>query len=167
MTREAMIPLYGRSGVVAHAVVDAEGEPKVASFRWHLCGGYAVRTRPRPEWPEHGQKELMHRALLELVKGDGLQGDHKDGNRLNNRRSNLRVVSLAENMQNKAAKRGTTSRYRGVMQRANKPGRWYAVVKVAGQGQKWLGHYATEAEAAAVAAAYRAEHMPYAVERAA
>lgn len=164
----AEIPVYGKGGVVvAHAIVDDDQAEALSQYRWHLSGGYVVRTRPRAEWPTLGQKESMHRAILGLSRGDAWQVDHINGNPLDNRCENLRITTLAQNGQNKRAKRGSTSRFRGVLKTSRQPDRWYAVVKIAGQKQKWLGHYPTEEEAAAVAAAYRAEHMSFATERAA
>lgn len=47
---------------------------------------------------------LMHRYVMGFKKGDGLSHryvDHIDGNRLNNRKSNLRVVTPKQNAKNK------------------------------------------------------------------
>ena len=39
----------------------------------------------------------MHRLLMGMKKGDGLEVDHLDGNGLNNQRKNLEVVTRSEN----------------------------------------------------------------------
>jgi hypothetical protein len=46
---------------------------------------------------------LLHRVLLGLTWGDGLQIDHIDHNPLNNQRRNLRIVTAAENQANRRA----------------------------------------------------------------
>jgi hypothetical protein len=97
---------------------------------------------------------LMHREILGLVPGDGLQVDHINGNRLDNCRENLRICTHAQNHQNYH-----TRLYRGVAWCAAR-NRWQAQAKLDGKNH-WLGYFATEEEAAAVAAAWRRQHMPY------
>jgi hypothetical protein len=48
-----------------------------------------------------GERVLLHRYLLGLGKEDSRQGDHIDGDPLNNRSENLRPVTHKQNMQNK------------------------------------------------------------------
>lgn len=103
---------------------------------------------------------LLHRELLGLRPGDGLIGDHRNGNRLDNRRSNLRIVTASGSSQNVAGR--ARSGYRGVYSQKN--GRWGARVKFQGSVH-YLGTYDTPQEAAAVAAAKRAELMPFCEER--
>ena len=103
----------------------------------------------------------MHRAILGLRHGDGVEGDHRNGDRLDNTRSNLRIVTDAQQAQNQRA-RGRSG-YRGVAWHAP-TGRWQASVRVAGR-QRCLGYFARPEEAAAVAEVARTEHMPYSVRR--
>jgi hypothetical protein len=143
------IPLMARDGSIrAEATVDAADYAPLTRWSWHLHGSYAGRTG----------SVLMHRELLGLQPGDGLTGDHINGDKLDNRRSNLRVATYGENQQNRRYGYGT-SRHRGVsLQR--KTGRWLAHGKIRGKMYN-LGLYADEAEAARVAAAWREEHMPF------
>lgn len=86
------------------AVVDADDYAELAQFSWYAHPGantfYAVR-RPL----EGGVKRTyyMHRVILGLgpYRPGGAEGDHVDGNGLNNRRSNLRVVSHQQNALNR------------------------------------------------------------------
>ena len=56
---------------------------------------------------------LMHREILGLVnKSD--KGDHKDGNGLNNQRSNLRQSTHSQNMSNRKNRNNCSSIYFGV-----------------------------------------------------
>lgn len=52
----------------------------------------------------------MHRFLLGLRPGDGNEVDHKDGDGLNNRRSNLRLATRQQNNYNRhnVARNNTT-----------------------------------------------------------
>jgi hypothetical protein len=75
--------------------------------------------------------------------------DHIDRNPFNNKFNNLR---LADNvLQNRNQKPRGQSRYKGVC--PDKNGRWRAHFKINGKMQR-LGTFATEEEAAAVAAPY-------------
>lgn len=106
-----------------------------------------------------GEVTLLHRHLLGLVVGDGLIGDHVDGNPLDCRRSNLRVVTASESSANVAARAG--SGFRGVY--PNK-GRWIARCKYHGKIVN-LGTYDEPEVAAAVAHAWRLEHLPGYIDR--
>lgn len=49
----------------------------------------------------------------------GVICDHKNHNGLDNRKSNLQLCTIAQNQYNKAAKKGCSSRYKGVMFRSD------------------------------------------------
>lgn len=71
--------------------------------------------------------------------------DHKNGNKLDNRRSNLRFVSTAQNMMNSRASLNKSSPFKGVYKtRHNK---WRAQIKHGGVS-KYIRTFQTEAEAA-------------------
>ena len=148
----AAIPLRQRDGtVVAYTEVDIADMDFVNQWTWRLTSaGYARRTEGRT-------KIYLHRVLLGLSPGDGLEGDHWNHDPLDNRRSNPRVATHQENLQNMRAHRDSSSRYRGVSRTSG--GRWVAQAYRDGR-QNYLGTYDSEIEAAEVAAAYRAAHMP-------
>ena len=130
------------------ALVDDEDWGRLASRRWHLMPvGYA----------QTGAVALMHREIMGLEPGDGKYVDHINGDKLDNRRANLRVVTNAENAQNRRGGRGTSA-HRGVSW--DKPtGRWKAQVTLNGRNH-FLGRFDSEDHAARVAADFRREHMP-------
>jgi hypothetical protein len=101
----------------------------------------------------------MHRLMLDAppFRAGGLQVDHINHDRLDNRRDNLRIVTGSGNAQNTTA-RPTSSRYRGVTF-DKKRQCWIAQAKMRGH-HYYLGGYAQEEEAAAVAAKWRIAHMP-------
>lgn len=69
----------------------------------------------------------MHRLILGITDPK-IQVDHKDGNGLNNQRSNLRIATHAENMFNRSSSKNSTSSYLGVSwNTANR--RWLAAIK--------------------------------------
>jgi hypothetical protein len=133
------------------ALVDHIDAEMVSAYHWSMnSDGYAKRV------VYVGDKQLtvlMHRFLLGLGPGDP-EADHINGNGLDNRRANLRVCTTAQNQQNRHDRpyRGTRRQARGNL--------WMAQVKLDGKHHH-LGCYATREEAAAVAAAWRRQHMPY------
>jgi hypothetical protein len=136
---------------VAYATVD-DADRRLAEYRWTLHNqGYAMRGRPG------GGTIYMHREVLGLARGDGNEVDHENRRKLDNRRSNLRVVTHAENGDNcdsrhvrcNAAER--VSRHRGVQWHGQKR-RWRARYR-----GKHLGLFANEADAAAAAREARGE----------
>ena len=75
---------------------------------------------------ENGKQKTirLHRLILGVTESK-LQVDHIDGNGLNNRRSNLRVCSSAQNMMNKRKYLNSTSGIKGVYAVRNK---WRAII---------------------------------------
>lgn len=64
-----------------------------------------------------GKVQLAHRIIWQLVHGaipGGMQIDHIDGNRLNNRIENLRLVTHTLNMRNKATGKDNQTGVKGV-----------------------------------------------------
>ena len=88
------------------AIVDDEDFEYLRQFKWHVTDtGYACRKDGR-------KNKYMHRELMGSPKG--LQIDHINGNRLDNRRSNLRVVTVGDNRKNTGIRSDNTSGYKGV-----------------------------------------------------
>jgi hypothetical protein len=99
-------------------------------------------------------------VIMGLKKGDRLHVDHLDSDPLNNRRSNLRVGTASMNGQNRTQWRSSHG-YRGTWR--TPAGSWTAFATMA-RVRNCLGTYATEKEAALVAATFRAENMPWSPE---
>lgn len=131
------------------AVVDDEFA-HLANWRWYWLKptsykngiGYAQTSI------KMSNGKWRHVSLHHCVIGfsiNGLYVDHKDGNGLNNRISNLSHVTHRENCWNRKEHRGEkpkSSRYVGVY--FNKPtGRWRAMIFAEGK-LKHLGMFATE-----------------------
>ena len=156
----ALIPLYGQDGEVrAHAIVDLADFRWLSQWRWCLTGS----DRPRRRESGTGRSIYMSRQILGLAHGDRCEGDHVNRNRLDNRRSNLRVVTHAENLQNLPSI-GTTSSHRGVSYAATRRARKKWRVQVCVPGRRFNAWCATEEEAAAKAREFRLAHMTHAVE---
>lgn len=73
------------------------------------------------------------------------QIDHIDGDKLNNRWSNLRAASRRQNLYNSKLRKDNPSGAKGVGQAVN--GKWIARITVNGE-QRYLGRYSTFEQAA-------------------
>jgi len=126
--------------------VSAEDASRLRAHKWHaLRGGNTVYARSSVKFGDAFRSVLMHRMILGAEAGNLV--DHIDGNGLNNQRSNLRLATPQQNAWNRRG-RGE-SKYQGV-RRIN--GKWAAFVSPSGL-DIYLGTYATERQAASVAAA--------------
>lgn len=132
----ALVPLtQGRFAVINEA--DSES---IDRFCWHWFKGYACR---RVTDDRKRQKFVyMHRQIL----GQPAQIDHKDGDRLNNRRANLRFCSTSQNQQNRVRLSTNTSGFRGVTRHRSR-GKWQAAIKLPGKSI-YLGVFDSIEEAA-------------------
>lgn len=81
----------------------------------------------------------MHRFLLNAQ--DGVIVDHKDGDGLNNKRSNIRIGTQSLNCVNRKQTPG-----RFLRGSRPKKGKWQAYIKLSGK-QRSLGYFDTEREA--------------------
>ncbi len=133
------VKLYDRNGdVKAEAIVDAEDHDKIKNVRWGLDGrGYIVNC----------QKGLkLHRVILGLSKDDNREGDHKDGNLLDNRKENLRTCEHCQNACNLRKPKNNTSGYKGVHWDKQR-NRWIARIKV-DYKEMYLGRFNNKIQAA-------------------
>jgi hypothetical protein len=86
------IALSGKRGARKFVIVDSDDFEKFGHLRWHLSDtGYATR--------KNGKVQKLHR----LIMGNpvGMVVDHLNGNKLDCRKSNLRVCTPAENSRNR------------------------------------------------------------------
>lgn len=157
----ALIPLCGADGTIkAYATVDMNDAEWAGQWPWHLANtGYATRTERAGN---QKQAVLLHRELLGLVPGDGLEGDHINRDRLDNRRGNLRRSTKGENRQNRTKRTGVSSRFRGVHWRPQY-GKWDAEIRVNGK-RTWVGRFSSEQEAGEATRRMRLTLMPYATD---
>lgn len=108
-----LIPLGGSRGAGLNAIIDASDFDLVSKYRWHLGAGGYVRTHHSDFWPREGVQ--IHVLILGITAGFG---DHRNGDKLDNRRENLR---LATRSQNNANRRGWSSTgYKGVKQQGRR-----------------------------------------------
>jgi hypothetical protein len=161
----ALIPLRARDGSVrAYAVVDKPDETWVNQWHWSLDADGYVQRNHLVDGRQRSVK--LHRRLLGLTHGDGVVGDHRDRDKLNNRRSNLRAITKAGNRQNVSSNRVASSKHRGVTWDAQTQ-KWAAQVNFTENGRRRhvrAGLFDSEEDAARAAQALRVKHLPYSLD---
>lgn len=124
-------------------IVDDDVYEWASKFKWYSHRGYAYRG----QWVPGENRTLqiaLHREIM--IPEEGEYVDHINGNPLDNRRENLRIVSHQRNMFNMGCHRDSTSRFKGVY-RDKRRNLWAAQIAMNGK-KKALGRFNTELEAA-------------------
>jgi len=125
------------------AIVDGLFTDHLKQYKWFATNGgngyYAVRNSS----VKHGKRKLIY--MHHCVAGFPLRGkviDHKNGNTLDNRASNLQIVSHRENISKSVRKKKKTSKYVGVRWDKNAM-KWRSQIKINGK-LKHIGLFADE-----------------------
>lgn len=126
------------------SLVDAQHYPLLIRYTWTRTPTNYVVTQSNALG---GKLVLLHRFLTGAGKGQVV--DHVNGNGLDNRDSNLRRCTVAENVRNSRGNKG--KRFKGVFKRGNRNGRsmdgWFAAITINNR-QKYLGHFLEQEDAA-------------------
>jgi hypothetical protein len=127
------------------ALVDDDVFDQLSQHKWRCIGidfRYAARRIRRPRQPE--QAIYMHREIMAAPAG--LLVDHINGNSLDNRRCNLRLVTDAENNRNKRQRSDNTSGFTGV-NFAKRERKWRVSITVNSRNI-YIGFFENEVDAA-------------------
>ena len=112
------------------AIIDDADYERVSRFTWHAghIKGHWYASSRLPAWSNLARRTRMH----QLIIGDthGLEVDHINGDRLDNRRENLRLATHEQNMWNHKRSRGGSSRFVGV---SRERGRWRSIISRKGR----------------------------------
>lgn len=136
------------------AILDDEDYEALKSYHWYSDRGYATRMSLKGE----GKRRMirMHQQILNIP--NHLVADHINGNRLDNRRANLRICTRAQNNMNRfVEKQSSSSIYKGVCWRPH-ANAWKAYIKLNSK-QMHLGYFQSEEEAALAYNAAAREHF--------
>lgn len=131
------------------AKISPEDAGKVLPHKWH---SYRSKVHPhifyaKADWVEENgvRKQVkMHRLIMNAP--DGVHVDHINGDGLDNRRENLRLVTPQLNQANSRKRMKGTSRFKGVCWSAASK-KWRASI-VINNRQIYLGLFADELDAA-------------------
>ena len=148
-----IIEIFTRKKVkVGETIVDEDIYYDLLKYNWLINDkGYAIGLLDK-------KNILLARYVINYY-GENMV-DHINGNRLDNRKSNLRVVTVKQNNTNKSSAKNSSSKYIGVSFH-KRDEIWSAMVRYKGKN-KHLGNFVIEDEAArardAAAKIYYGEH---------
>lgn len=138
-------------------MVDTSDYERLRQWMWYATWNPETRSfyAAREEKPVNGKrrKVWMAREIMNATKE--AQVDHRNHQTLDNRRSNLRLATPAENSANRRMRSTNTTGFTGVYRDRK---RWRAGIMVAGKNI-YLGGFRTPEEAHAVYQATAAMHQ--------
>lgn len=134
-----------------YCIIDADDAPLALLYKWTITKGGSSGSRNHPPYvrgvDRTGNKAKyvrLHRLIMNAKPDEHI--DHINGNTLDNRKSNLRVVTPQENQANSRKKSAASSKFKGVAW--SKPcNKWRAYINI-NRHQIHLGTFETELEAA-------------------
>lgn len=136
-------------------LVDDDVHDLLSKHKWHATwsksanGFYGARKIS-------GKNCFIHRDILGLHPGNPLEGDHINGNTLDNRRDNLRKVTHRQNLMNCRKHRDNTSGYPGVTFHKNMQ-KWESRY-THNQKRKHIGYFESKIDAAQASLLFRFIH---------
>ena len=115
------IELSGKKGEGKYTIVDEKDFEKLNKISCNFNGKYAIGQK-------NNKKIKLHRLIL--CTPNGMQTDHINFDKLDNRRANLRICTNSQNMAHrKKMAKNTSSKYRGVSwHKCSK--KWIATVRI-------------------------------------
>lgn len=148
------------------AIVD-EIDSDLSMFNWTVAAPNRQYVKRTIGGRKNRKGIWMHREIMERMLGypvpDGLLVDHINGDKLDNRRENLRLATMSQNGMNRGKPKTNSSGYKGVY-RHKQNERWVANIQVNGN-TIYIGSFDTpeDAHAAYCAAAdlYHKEFKNY------
>jgi len=137
------IPLGGEKGRGKFLIIDQCDFYLVNEYRWSL--GATGYTQAKSK----GIKKISkaHRVIMKVLDKSQIYIDHINGNRLDNRRCNLRICTISQNQMNRTKIRNTSSIFKGVTRVSKRNKNWMSQIKYEGI-RYCLGYYKSEEEAA-------------------
>lgn len=129
--------IHTHNSIPEKVIIDDEDFAKISPHKW--------RKYPSCRYVQaytSGKTVAIHRLIMGVEGGQVV--DHINGNRLDNRKANLRICAQAANMKNRKPNTKGKSAYKGVIVLPN--GRYRA--KIDNDGTRYeLGVYPTERDA--------------------
>lgn len=147
----ALLPL-GSQGKDGYAIIDIEDAERLSRYNWFLAHDYPSRSMTLNKYNASGRKvsyqQRLHREIMGLEPYDERDVDHEDNNKLNNRKSNLRLCNQLQNNRNKPKTSLNKSGYKGVSWKKSHQ-KWCVQIQTGG-GAHHIGLFENKHEAAYV-----------------
>lgn len=144
----AKILLYNKKQeVIGEAIIDKEDISRVSCYKWRLSKGGTERSKCAGVITGNGKDTYtnsLHRHIMNC--SDNMYVDHINGNRLDNRKCNLRICTNQENNFNTVKRNTNTSEYKGVWFDKTR-NKWVSEIKISGR-KIFIGRYEDIKEAA-------------------
>jgi hypothetical protein len=125
------------------AIVDDQDFEWLSTYKWYFNSQKGYAATPKKMQDGTTKTISMQREIMNTPAG--METDHINGNKLDNRRENLRVATHTQNQSNRGKQKNNTSGFKGVILLN---GKWYRQIKY-----KWKnyhgGPFNTPEEAAA------------------
>lgn len=109
-------------------IIDLEDLPAVEILFWRYNKG-SKSVCSQMKMGSKYKNVLIYRLILNLLDSK-LQVDHINGNRLDNRKCNLRIATQKQNVFNSAKKKNSKSSFKGV---TPERGKWKAAIEINGK----------------------------------
>lgn len=136
------VELSGNIGKGKHMLIDPEDYDRVTKYKWYFDPDGSAKANYRDSGTQI--TVVASRLIMNAQKGQIV--DHINGNKLDNRKANLRFATKQQNRANGGPMNRNKSGFRGVSL-GNKMKRWRAEIKV-GDKNIHLGYFDTPEEAA-------------------
>lgn len=117
------------------AIIDNDDLHLVNSISWRL----------HSQQYAYSNKGLMHRIIMKCP--DGMEVDHINHDKLDNRKINLRICTKSENSRNTKSNIGSESRFKGVSLNLKIKSKWFAKIHFKGRNI-YVGSFMEEEQAA-------------------
>lgn len=125
------------------AKVDCEDFERINQWKWHVADNFYAKRREFVGGKPVAWKR-MHREVIGAQPGQVV--DHINGDRLDNRRANLRICTQQQNLFNSKKHKDCTSRFKGVFW-SRQAQKWQTRIRAEGKS-KHLGYSLNEVDAA-------------------
>lgn len=126
-------------------IIDAEDAHFITSApSFRLVDGWKGRKYLEIYVSRTGYRRL-HRLVMNTP--NGLETDHRDGNGLNNSKSNLRIATHRQNALNSIKHKPAASKFKGLYY-VERIDCWRVRIRLEGNKRKCLGYFKSEIEAA-------------------
>lgn len=158
----AAILIERRNGEIIEAIIDTVNLPLVENHTWRVIHYQNLGTFYVATWVriENGKYKSVRLHRLILGAPEDLHVDHLNHNPLDNRRCNLRLVTKAENNQNRRTPKNNTSGERNVRWNSEM-GKWTVAMSV-NKKEMYFGLFEDKNEAIQIARQKRREYFPFA-----